>query len=499
MKKIATLLFAAGLMLGASSSAQAVDIKMSGQFDFTAGWSNAGMDSREGVAGYNAGGQNNAFYQRLRTQIDIIASESLRGVVMFEIGDTVWGRSAAGTGDDSGGGIGSDGVSIKVKNAYLDWIVPHTELQVRMGLQEFVLPGMDGSTQVFNDDVAGIVMNYAFTPEVGLTAWWIRPYSDNSDNYTASGRNSHANRMFNELDMFGLAVPLTFEGVNITPWAQYAVVGRDFFQNYDGATSPNHSQNLLPRWAPQDNAEFRPDKGQGNAWWLGLTGDVTVWDPFRFAWDVNYGSVDMGNAYYDGAKFDAKRSGWIVALLAEYSFDFVTPGLIFWYGSGDDSDWRDGSEMMPSLHASSNFTSFGQDGAAMNFFGTAFESGIAGTWGLTLRFNDISFIEDLTHTVQIAYYRGTNSTSMTTHKGGVMSDPWMNGRNDSGDAYTYLTDKDSAWEFNLTNIYNIYENLQLGVDLGYIKLDLSESAWGRNVKNREEDAWKVGVGLCYTF
>jgi hypothetical protein len=88
---------------------------------------------------------------------------------------------------------------------------------------------------------------------------------------------------------------------------------------------------------------------------------------------------------------------------------------------------------------------------------------------------------------------------MTAHKGGPVSDPWSGGRNDSGDAYTYMTDKDSAWEVNLTSIYSVYENLDLGLDLGYIRLDLSESAWGDDIKDREKDAWKIALGLRYSF
>ncbi len=207
----------------------------------------------------------------------------------------------------------------------------------------------------------------------------------------------------------------------------------------------------------------------------------------------------MGHSQLDGERYDMKRSGWYAALLAEYAFECVTPGLIFWYGSGDDSDWKDGSEMMPSIHAASPFTSFGQDGAEMNFFGTAFQSGLAGTWGLVARLNDISFIDDLSHTVQVAYYRGTNDKNMTAYNGGPIGDPWSSARNDSGDAYTYMTEKDSAWEVNVNTYYDIYKNLKAGLELGYIRMDLSDSAWGSSITNREESAWKVGLGLQYNF
>ena len=490
MKKIVTLLLAAGLMLGGAHAAQAVDIKLSGQWDFTAQWGDWGTDKNEHAS-------NNSFYQCLVTQIDIIASEALSGVVTFEIGDTVWGSSPEASGADSGGALGADGVNISVKHAFLDWIPPHTDLQIRVGLQEIVLPGMEESSQIFNDDVAGIVMNYAFTDNVSATVWWARPFADNADSST---RNP-GNRMYDDMDMFGVAVPLTFDGVSVTPWGMYASVGRDIYAvdadgelRNQGDTSFNHYRQMMPRWADVTDPGFHNADGQSGAWWLGLTGDITVWDPFRLAFDFNYGSVDMGDARVNGTRYDLKRSGWYAALLAEYAFECVTPGLVAWYASGDDGDWRDGSEMMPTIKSASPFTTFGQDGADMNFGGTAFQTGLAGTWGLVARLNDISFVEDLTHQIQVAYYRGTNDKKMAK----VMGDPWSSAPA-SDDAYTYMTEKDSAWEVNVNTYYQIYTNLKAGLELGYIKLNLSESTWGSAVDNREESAWKVGLGLQYSF
>jgi hypothetical protein len=400
MKKIVTLLFAAGLVIGSASMARAIDVKVSGEMNFTASWVDAGMDKVEGIRGYAAGNQNNSFYQKIETQVEFIASESLRGVLAFTIDDTTWGNF------ETGGAVGADGIVVRVTHAFLDWIVPNTNLQLRMGLQELFLPGMDGATQVFGDDVAAVLASYEFTENVGLTAWWMRPFADNTPSHSVVG-NSIVDRKFNELDAFGLAVPLKFEGVEITPWGQYAVIGRDFSEGYEGATSFNHFKNLFPRWVDLEGGNTVFGDGQGSGFWLGLTGDITLFDPFRFAWDFNYGRVDLGRSDITDengnvASIDAERAGWYGALLVEYALDCVTPGLIFWYGSGDDGDWEDGSEMLPGIHAASSYTSFGQDGADMNFAGTVFQSGLAGTWGAVLRFNDLSFVEDLTHVVQFA-------------------------------------------------------------------------------------------------
>ena len=43
-----------------------------------------------------------ATLQRLRTQVEIISSNALKGVVFFEIGDTNWGNAS------DGGALGTD-------------------------------------------------------------------------------------------------------------------------------------------------------------------------------------------------------------------------------------------------------------------------------------------------------------------------------------------------------------------------------------------------------
>lgn len=507
MKKIVTLLLAAGLMLGGATASQAVDINVSGEFMFTGTWGQQG-GHKYSTSSYNST-QNHSFYQRFRAQIDITASEALNGVVMFEVGDTVWGKSNGNSGRGAGGGIGSDGVSVEVKRAYIDWIPPHTDLKIRMGLQGFATPTfVQNSSQVFDDDVAGITLNYQFTPNVATTVWWFRPYSDNNDNYT-DNTNRIAGRRFNEMDMFGLSVPLTFDGVKITPWGMYAAIGRDAFgtgsgkdwtKSYQGPTAGTHQNALLPRWVGANNMTLSSD-GQGNGWWLGLTGEITAWNPFRLAFDFNYGSVDMGTALINGTKVDVERSGWYAAILAEYKLDFMTPGLAFWYGSGDDDDWKDGSGMMPNIKASSKLTSFGQDAAGFNTQNTALATSLSGTWGIMAQLKDISFVEDLKHTFRVAYYRGTNDADGVKkfrREGGAFT-PWTGSQTHGGGAYLYMTDDDSAWEINLDTSYQIYKNLSVGLELGYIRLDIDDDTWGKATENASEDMYKIGIGLRYTF
>ena len=127
MKRIVTLILAAGLILGATSAAQAVDFKVSGLWQHRVSFADRNFEKHNGDDKLRAA-------SRLRTQIDVIASESLKGVMFFEIGHQNWGKSAQGAA------LGTDGKEVKVRYSYVDWVVPQTDVKVRMGLQKYTLP-----------------------------------------------------------------------------------------------------------------------------------------------------------------------------------------------------------------------------------------------------------------------------------------------------------------------------------------------------------------------
>ena len=88
MKKLATLLLAAALTVGAvQQRAAAADMRVSGIWDFNFEWNNISFSKDATDDRFHA-------RQRLRTQVELIASETLKGVVFFEIGSTNWGRAA---------------------------------------------------------------------------------------------------------------------------------------------------------------------------------------------------------------------------------------------------------------------------------------------------------------------------------------------------------------------------------------------------------------------
>ena len=502
MKKLMTLALAAAMMLGAATGANAIDFKAKGQWIMSFDYGMHGDFAKSKAArnsGYtNSKGNEDEFEarQRVRLQLDAVASEALSGTVFFEIGDQLWGQN------DTGGALGADNNSVvELKRAYIDWMVPNTDLKVRMGIQGLALPAFTtNASQILDDDVAAVSLNYQFNENVGLTAFWARPYNDNYG-YTrhVAGAEQYDNYMDN-MDMFAVLLPLTFDGVKVTPWVMYAAMGPGMFGdgNYGSAWS-RASTGMVSGFKGTDwNDSY------GNAFWAGITGEVTYWDPFRIAWDVNYGSVS-----YEDEKMN--REGWLASLLLEYKLDWGTPGLYGWYGSGDDNNPKNGSERMPVVSANGNndFSNFAFNGNPYIAREGILGSTMVGTWGIGARLKDVSFLEDLKHTLRVNFMGGTNAPKMAKYVShNSFKDPATVARYGTSYDPLYLTTEDYALEIGLTNTYKMYDNFTVMLDAAYIAmwLDDSRSTWGKNPmagfagdRNGVYDAWNVNLSFVYSF
>jgi hypothetical protein len=565
MKKLATLLLAAAMLVGGVPGAEAIDWKVRGEWRMEFGLFD-GMGVTNHVPGrgtrwnqlnanqqaanqqwagtkrnkqYGAGRGRDNFQagQRVDLWLDAVASENLSGSLRLEIGGNRWGTAGTNGDRSNNGALGQRGVSIGVRNAYLDWFVPQTELKIRMGIQPLATPGYAFGASVYGQDAAGITASYKFNENVSLTAFWIRPYNDNWANGDgAAWSQDDQSNAFDNVDVFGLLVPLSFDGFKVTPWGMIAAIGPNALrQNGLNGTALNEwnqqvTYGVLPAYYDSANRRLR-DQGRlakqyATAWWGGLTFDITAADPFRFAFDGVYGSVQYPDAGY------LNRRGWFLAALAEYKLDWGVPGIVGWWGSGDDSNPANGSERMPILDTSTAATSFssmamyggwltpngGIDGT--NVLGV---QSFVGTWGIGVRIRDMSFIEDLKHTFRVNLFGGTNAPAMAKYMTGkkVKGDPatWNAHRtragqtdfNNGAGGHVYLTTQDYGIEVNLDNSYKIYENLEMILELGYMHLwlDTSRSVWGRgstagtNLNNirgvSTTDAWKAALYFRYTF
>ncbi len=479
MKRITTLLLALVMCLGSVATARAVDVKASGTWDFAYSW----IENSSFRSSSNGGQNDDVFgaYQRFRTQVNFIASERLQGVLAFEIGTLRWG--SADYDGAKGGALDADGVNVETRRAYLDWMIPNTDATVRMGIQGVSLPFATelGCNPVFSADVAGIVVSSPITDMLGVTAFWLRPF----DAYGTDPNDRHYD---DETDLFGLTLPVTGEGWSVTPWAMYGNVGATsgfydyLFFNDGGITNQIENENAA-------------------AWWAGVAFKLDVLDPLTFSLDAMYGHLDRANVSgVSGLNFPTESDnmgikGWFVASALDYKLSWATPGIFGWYSSGDDADaYKDGKlGRLPVVGTDDGFgpTSFGFPGS-MGPVGDSYVSvSGTGTWGVGARLADISFIENLSHTLRVTYYQGTNNVESAKYMR-------QNERlNFVCDAF-YLSTSDHAWEVNFDHTYQIYENLAAYLELGYIDLSLDKGVWGDDARDTD-DAWKAQVGFQYSF
>ena len=490
MKRILSLLAAAGFVFGSVAGASAIDFKAGGTFEMGYMWQNHPEFTNDSMDRFGAA-------TRVNLKFEAIANENLRGVYQARIGTLNWGvNKGNGTGKDSGAGIGTQGVNVKTLDAYLNFRWPGTDLNVRMGLFKMNTPqavkGKYSDPTVLGERVAGVEATYTFNKNVAVTAAWAR--TANNGDGVVDNDNRHS-----KMDVMMLAVPVKTDIINVTPWGMYGMVGEN------ANPSGKYNTTFRPVSPDGDNWAYGKD---GKIWWGGLALDVKALDNWIIKADAIYGrykadkvnrnkladgGFSANSLYNDGTTSgDPKREGWWFDAQIGYKMDFMTPMLSAWYSTGDDySDLKNNeSGRMPVLSYSSGLTSLG---GRNNIAGTQYGArdtmnaqGYTGTWAIMAHIEDIKFIDKLTSAFRVAYIRGTNDDDIVKNwaKSGKNPSPW------------YLAKNDSAWEFNLDNEYKLYKELGFWVELGYIVLDRNKS---NRTSSYENNDVRIFTGFYYSF
>jgi len=160
-------------VLVATPALAAVDFKWGGQFRVRwLGSDNIGDGSDDWKD------SDHRIDQRLRLYLTVQASENLKLVVKWEMGDTIWGDARGGVGRGSGGNVGADGVNVELKNAYLDFAIPCTPTRALIGIQGIVL----GNSWIVDDDFSAALFVTKLDP-FKITAGYIAGQNarDNTD------------------------------------------------------------------------------------------------------------------------------------------------------------------------------------------------------------------------------------------------------------------------------------------------------------------------------
>ena len=185
MKKIATLLLAAGLTVSAYAPASAVDVKVDGEYLINF------------ITGERAGtGQNfdNAG-QRLRLGMSLTASEYLSGYFQVQTGTSPDSTGVYDWGSDPSG----NSTAIGMRQAYVDWMIPQTGVKVRMGRQLIGLPeDAFGKNAVMHPGWQGrdgISVSAPVADWLDVSAFWLRgAYDSEGDDAFGYGNDTDAER-----------------------------------------------------------------------------------------------------------------------------------------------------------------------------------------------------------------------------------------------------------------------------------------------------------------
>lgn len=509
MKKLVTLLLAAGLTISAANSASAVEVRASGTFDFAfEGYNNINgassfLDNNDFLHNTGVRGNNKHFdaVQRMRLGLDFIMSENLAAYYEAQVGIFSWGGPSRGlTGgqggnynENLGGALGTRAANIVTRQIYLDWMIPNTDIKIRMGQQVYRLPSYAMASPVLDDTATGITAYVPFNGDVALSGYWIRALSDPRRGTDSSIQNINNGNF----DLFGLNLNLRYDGFEITPWGAVGLLGDNADEVKGGAgviagVLPVTGYDRL--YWDVDNLYGYRHATKSTVWFGGIGGEMTRFDPFRLAVDFYYSGTD--NKYKS-----TERQGWFVAGSAEYRTAYGTPALKGWYASGDDDNPTNGSERPLTLSGAFN------PGASIYFHGrysianTIHNGDAGGTWGLSAQWNNLSFIERLYHSLRVTYFQGTNDKNMPIY----LNRAYLTGNPREARTRvtpsTYLTTKDHIIEVDFDTTYSIYKNLATVLELGYAFQNFDDDVW-RLADGRTADysnAWRAALNFRYTF
>ena len=438
MKKLVTLLAAAGMVASSVAPASAADVKLDGFYRYSFQTADTGFKgaNKETVKG------------RMRLGLTITASENLSGYTQFQIGTNQWGAQPKhGARDD-----------FQTRQYYIDWQVPGAPVKVRMGRQGLGLPAdAFGGNNVLGAGWGprdGIVVSAKAADFIDVTALWARQATDGDQNVDSN----------DTLDVFGLAANLKFNGFSVAPWVAYAAMG-------DGLRTTGS-------WDTDYN--FAQDNNASRSYYFGGTATVTAFDPFKLVVSAAFGSREYNSSTYED------REGYSVEAKASYKLGFGTPVVAAWYASGDDKGEALGSGILPGINPYSSPTgTFFDNGTNLDLGVDRYST--LGTWGVQLGVEDMSFLSGLTHAATVTYIKGTNDKANAAA-----------GYAEYSSVHQYMTTKDAVVELALTSDYKIYKNLTACLELAYLINDFDEDLTAARAADSEDD-WRAGLTFTYKF
>jgi len=474
MKKFSVLIGLMIVVLAATAYAQPVEFKMSGFMDFvgavfenipsSSGTYAAALGTEVDVNGEDADHSGSLANSRARLKFQANAGKELSGTIFFEMDSATWG-DANGT-RNSMGYWNADRAAVEVKHAFFDVAVPYfgvpVPTTVRFGIQPFAIR----DSWYLYADGAGITVNSKIDP-VNIKLMWAKPYE---------GKVYHSD----DADMYAADVSGTIEGFTLGAHGAYW----------------NINEYGLPTTV---SAKGIPTNAQADMYWFGAYADGK-YAGFNFNFDFIYDTGKIN--YLDGS--ETKLSGWIAALGVNFPWEMWDFGGGAWWATGSDlgqsgDDYDEdaylqppGSEPGPDAFMKYSSVYFGSGlfrgeyGYAANGSRDAIGNGIGGTWGAMA-------YAGLKVTPWYKVYLHAMYLGDTTNDGNTI------GFAVKGDELR--DDNAIGMEFTLSNIFKVYNNLDLYVIGGYLLagdgMDQYKIDEDKNVS--VDDPWVIGTRLVYSF
>jgi hypothetical protein len=475
MKKISLLIGLLVIVFAATAYAQPVEFKMSGFMDFVAAtFRNIPSDNQPvpyaGLTGFepdpNSGLADHAgalANSRARLKFQANAGKELSATIFFEMDSATWGDS--GDGRNNMGRWNADRAAVEVKHAFFDVAIPYfgipTPMTMRFGVQPFAIR----DSIFFYADGAGITWTTKADP-VKINLMWGKP---------------HEGRVYSsdDTDIYAVDVSGNVEGFSL------------------GAHGMWQSSNGYPIRAGAAANQ------SADLYWVGGYADGK-WAGFNFSADLIYdwGKVKDHNHGIGVEADDIKYSGFFAGLTASFPWEIWDFGGGAWYGSGADAnkDHKRGDYVQPvgSEPGMDGFVKYGsifygsglfrgEYGYGSNGGGTQSQNNyIGGTWGgyLYAGLKLTPWYKVYLHGMYLGDTTKHANTVGNAQRGGELSD-----------------DNAIGFEFTLSNIFKVYNNLDLYVMGGYMLagdgLDMYSNAKGGNVSM--DDPYVLATRLVYSF
>ena len=445
MKKLTTLLLAAGLVVSSFAGAQAGEFKPNLQFaeEFTYG--DAGTDSPEN---FNAA-------TRIRFGFDYVASEDLSATILFQYRKGSWGHNGNNfTADPEAPADLKYGDQFRMRLAYIDWTIPGTDIKARMGRHAVVAPSYAFGSAILNGRGDGITLASAINDNINVGFTWVR-----LDSKTNADKDKAA-EFDDDADAVMLNAEFAYDGFKVAPWVMYA----------------HADKNAMNDMTPTGSILSQKGTHDADAFVIGASAELNMFDPFVFALDALYSNAKLHNM--DPAAEDS-FDGFYVAAKASYKFDNGTASFGGWYSTGNDEDAKNdnGFVMLDPGFAASTIL-FGDNIIGCDGYNTLFNNDSPfGTWGLIAEYAGFSFLENLSHTARVVYVQGTND------------------KDAERDLFMTPTEDDSFVEVDFNSTYQIYKNFSATLELGYVFIDQSNL----DGADEQDDIFRSALTFVYKF